>query len=99
MHHASLQFDDQPILKDFNWLVQPGTRIGITGKNGAGKSTLLNIIAGKQKLDSGSIELGETVHLGYYTQMSANLDRTNASLPTCRRLAKKSCKQMVNACQ
>ncbi|MFK5283521.1 ABC transporter ATP-binding protein, partial [Lacticaseibacillus paracasei] len=38
------------------------------------KSTLLNIIAGKQKLDSGSIELGETVHLGYYTQMSANLD-------------------------
>ena len=74
MHHASLQFDDQPILKDFNWLVQPGTRIGITGKNGAGKSTLLNIIAGKQKLDSGSIELGETVHLGYYTQMSANLD-------------------------
>ncbi|ARY91474.1 MULTISPECIES: ABC-F family ATP-binding cassette domain-containing protein [Lacticaseibacillus] len=74
MNHANLSFGHQVILNDFNWLVQPGTRIGITGQNGAGKSTLLNIIAGKQKLDSGTISLGETVQLGYYTQMNTDLD-------------------------
>lgn len=74
MHDASLRFDQQVILNHFDWLVQPNTRIGITGQNGAGKSTLLNIIAGKQALDSGTIELGETVRLGYYTQLNTNLD-------------------------
>lgn len=74
IHDASLRFDQQVILNHFDWLVQPNTRIGITGQNGAGKSTLLNIIAGKQALDSGTIELGETVRLGYYTQLNTNLD-------------------------
>ncbi|KRM72612.1 ABC-F family ATP-binding cassette domain-containing protein [Lacticaseibacillus brantae] len=74
MHHANLTLDKHVILRDFDWLVQPGQRIGITGENGAGKSTLLNVIAGKLPLDSGVIEIGETVRLGYYTQMSQELD-------------------------
>lgn len=72
--HANLQFGDHPILRDFNWLVQPGARIGISGANGAGKSTLLNVIAGQQPLDSGVIKIGETVKLGYYTQQTEPID-------------------------
>lgn len=71
---AQLTLDSHPILRDFDWLVQPQTRIGITGVNGAGKSSLLNVIAGKLPLDSGTVELGDTVKLGYYTQMSQTLD-------------------------
>jgi len=50
-----------------------GDRIGIIGPNGAGKSTLLDILAGKVQPDSGSVEWGETVELGYYDQESAGL--------------------------
>ncbi|WP_461213086.1 ABC-F family ATP-binding cassette domain-containing protein [Lacticaseibacillus sp. GG6-2] len=71
---ANLTLGKHHILQDFSWLVQPGQRIGITGENGAGKSTLLNVIAGKLKLDSGVVEIGETVKLGYYTQLSQELD-------------------------
>ncbi|CAK8053830.1 ABC-F family ATP-binding cassette domain-containing protein [Eupransor demetentiae] len=67
---ASLQFGDRQILKDFNLLVGPGERIGITGQNGAGKSSFLNVIAGRLPLTSGTIEIGETVKLGYYTQVT-----------------------------
>ena len=49
-------------------LIQSRERLGITGKNGAGKSTLLNILAGRIPLDSGTISIGETVRLAYYTQ-------------------------------
>ncbi|MCI1985941.1 MAG: ABC-F family ATP-binding cassette domain-containing protein [Lactobacillus sp.] len=71
---AALRLGDHQILQDFSWLVQPGQRIGITGENGAGKSTLLNVIAGRLLLDSGVLEIGETVKLGYYTQLSQELD-------------------------
>lgn len=49
-------------------MIQSRERLGITGKNGAGKSTLLNILAGRIPLDSGTMSIGETVHLAYYTQ-------------------------------
>ncbi|WP_125703305.1 ABC-F family ATP-binding cassette domain-containing protein [Lacticaseibacillus daqingensis] len=76
LHDASLYLGDHQILDHFDWLVQPGQRIGITGTNGAGKSSLLNVIAGKLPLDDGVVELGETVRLGYYTQLSQTLDGT-----------------------
>lgn len=65
---ANLSFDNKVILKDFNYLIQANERIGITGANGAGKSTLLNALAKKIPLDSGVIEIGETVKLAFYTQ-------------------------------
>ncbi|MFT8995612.1 ABC-F family ATP-binding cassette domain-containing protein [Lentilactobacillus hilgardii] len=67
---ADLAIDNQTILKNFNLLVQPNERIGISGENGAGKTTLLNVIAGRKKLDSGIIKIGETVKLAYYTQLT-----------------------------
>ncbi|USS86627.1 ABC-F family ATP-binding cassette domain-containing protein [Fructilactobacillus cliffordii] len=68
MKDVNLTVADHPILRDFNLIVQNGQRLGISGENGTGKSSFLNAIAGKLPLDSGTIELGETVKLGYYTQ-------------------------------
>ena len=72
--NANLQLGDHRILKDFNWLVQAGDRIGITGENGAGKTSLLNVIAQRVPLDSGVLKIGETVKLGYYTQQTEGVD-------------------------
>ncbi|WP_076461790.1 ABC-F family ATP-binding cassette domain-containing protein [Limosilactobacillus caccae] len=71
---AALHFDNHQILTDFNWLVQAGDRIGITGENGAGKTSLLNVIAQRVPLDSGVLKIGETVKLGYYTQQTEGID-------------------------
>lgn len=71
---ADLKLGDHQILKDFNWLVQAGDRIGITGENGAGKTSLLNVIAQRIPLDSGVLKIGETVKLGYYTQQTEGID-------------------------
>ncbi|MGQ1891181.1 ribosomal protection-like ABC-F family protein [Thermophagus sp. OGC60D27] len=68
LHHISKSFDDITILKDFSYKFVKGEKIGIVGKNGSGKSTLLNILTGALKPDSGEIEPGETLKVGYYRQ-------------------------------
>ncbi|MCZ1625624.1 ABC-F family ATP-binding cassette domain-containing protein [Enterococcus faecium] len=65
---GSCRINDQTLLEHLDLLIQSRERLGITGKNGAGKSTLLNILAGRIPLDSGTMSIGETVHLAYYTQ-------------------------------
>jgi len=62
------------VIKDFSYILLRNDRIGIIGPNGSGKSTLLNLIAGKQTPDSGSIELGSTVNMGYFSQENTYLD-------------------------
>lgn len=73
---ASYRIKEKPILNEFNLLIQSRERLGITGENGAGKSTLLNLIAGKLELQSGQIDIGETVRIGYYTQENEGLDES-----------------------
>lgn len=70
LQDANLTLGDHRILSDFNLLVQAGDRIGISGDNGTGKSSLLNAIAGKLPLDSGTLIVGETVKMAYYTQQT-----------------------------
>ncbi|MFA9456395.1 ABC-F family ATP-binding cassette domain-containing protein [Halalkalibacter sp. AB-rgal2] len=65
---VSKQFANQQIVDSLNELIIPGERIGIVGANGTGKTTLLNMLAGRSKPDSGEVLIGETVHIGYYTQ-------------------------------
>lgn len=65
---GSYRINDQTLLEHLDLLIQSRERLGITGKNGAGKSTLLNILVGRIPLDSGTMSIGETVHLAYYTQ-------------------------------
>lgn len=71
---ANLKLGNHQILQDFDWLVQAGDRIGITGENGAGKTSLLNVIAQRVPLDSGVLKIGETVKFGYYTQQTEGID-------------------------
>lgn len=65
---TSKSYDDEILISDFSYLVIPDERLGIIGPNGSGKSTLLNIMAGRVAVDSGVIDVGETVSIGYYTQ-------------------------------
>jgi ATP-binding cassette subfamily F protein uup len=66
-------YGDKVILKGFDYTFRNGERIGIVGKNGIGKSTFLNIIAGIEKVDSGKVNVGETIVFGYYSQKGINL--------------------------
>ncbi len=70
LQHANLTLGDHRILNDFSLLVQAGDRIGISGENGAGKSSLLNVMADRLPLDSGTLIIGETVKMAYYTQQT-----------------------------
>ena len=67
-------FDGKCVLKSFDFLLQRTDRVGIVGGNGAGKSTLLNLIAGYITPDSGTVTLGETVKLGYFSQHAQEMD-------------------------
>ncbi|EFJ52913.1 hypothetical protein VOLCADRAFT_86383 [Volvox carteri f. nagariensis] len=64
----SLPGSDQPIIRDFTFDFQPGTKLGIAGRNGAGKTTLLDLIAGRKQPTSGKLDVGETSVVGYLTQ-------------------------------
>ena len=68
LKNINKSFGDKLLLRDFSYQFQRGEKVGIVGKNGAGKSTLLNIIQGFEPYDSGSIETGETIKFGYFSQ-------------------------------
>lgn len=61
-------FDDKKILTGFDYTFKKGERVGIIGKNGAGKSTFINILQGLEPVDSGKVNIGETIVFGNYSQ-------------------------------
>lgn len=69
---VNLSFDGRKMLDDFSYKFTRGERIGIVGHNGVGKTTFLNLMADVLKPDSGVIEHGETLRIGYYTQRGIN---------------------------
>ena len=71
---VSKSFGDKTLIKDFSYVSAKNDRIGIVGANGMGKSTLLNMISGKLCPDEGSIVLGDTVNLGYFSQENQDMD-------------------------
>ena len=68
LHHISKSFGDKICIRDFDYIVLKNQRLGIIGPNGCGKSTLLKIIAGVMEPDSGEIEIGDTIKIGYFSQ-------------------------------
>ena len=69
---VTLSFGDRKMLDKFSYKFTRGERIGIVGRNGVGKTTFLNLISGKISPDSGIIEQGETLRIGYYSQRGIN---------------------------
>lgn len=68
LKNINKSFGEKILLKNFSYSFQRGEKIGIVGNNGTGKSTLLNVIQGLEPMDSGSIETGETIKFGYFSQ-------------------------------
>jgi ABC transport system ATP-binding/permease protein len=66
-------FGDRVLIQDFSYEFSPEDRIGIIGGNGVGKSTLMNIVTGRIPPDAGKVEIGSTIHFGYFDQHSDEL--------------------------
>ncbi|WP_417154056.1 ABC-F family ATP-binding cassette domain-containing protein [Rikenella microfusus] len=66
--HLCKRFGDRVILDDFSYLFSRYEKMGIVGNNGTGKSTFIKILLGLETADSGTIDIGETVRFGYYSQ-------------------------------
>ncbi len=66
--NVTKSYNEKPLFKPFSYMVLRDARIGIIGRNGSGKSTLLKIIAGLINPDSGTVDVGETVKIGFFSQ-------------------------------
>ena len=74
LNSISKSFNDKKLIDSFNYIFLRDDRIGIIGKNGMGKTTLINIIRGMIPLDSGEIEIGDTVKIGVFSQDSTEMN-------------------------
>ncbi len=74
LHHISKRYGEKVLIDDFDHIVLKNQRLGIIGPNGCGKSTLIKIIAGLVEPDRGSVEIGETIKLGYFAQEVPDMD-------------------------
>jgi ABC transport system ATP-binding/permease protein len=73
LNNISKAYNGRTLIKDFTYEFSPEDHIGIIGGNGAGKSTLMNIITGREQPDSGMVDIGKTIHIGYFDQHSEEL--------------------------
>lgn len=70
---VSKGYGDRTLIQDFTYIFNPQDRIGIIGPNGVGKSTLMNLITGRETPDAGKIDIGDTIHFGYFDQHSEDV--------------------------
>lgn len=68
LHHINKSYGGRSLINDFSYMFLKNDRVGFIGPNGSGKSTLMKIILGEVAADSGFVELGQTVRIGYYAQ-------------------------------
>ncbi|RED54943.1 ABC-F family ATP-binding cassette domain-containing protein [Cohnella lupini] len=76
IEHLSKRFGERTLINDLSYIAVPEDRVGIVGRNGSGKSTLLKLIAGKLTPDGGTVELGTTVKLGWFSQEHEEMDES-----------------------
>jgi len=72
LENISKTYDCKVLINDFSYNFLKGDRVGFVGKNGCGKTTLMKIIDGRIEPDSGSVNIGQTIKIGYYTQEIEN---------------------------
>ncbi|MXP09104.1 energy-dependent translational throttle protein EttA [Pseudoblastomonas halimionae] len=77
VNNISKAYGDKLLFEDLSFMLPPGGIVGVIGPNGAGKSTLFKILTGKEEPDTGSVDIGSTVHLGYVDQSRGDLDPKN----------------------
>ena len=88
VEHVSKDFGKGPVISDFSYHMVKDDRIGIVGRNGAGKTTLLNLMAGLLPPDGGTVDMGATVRIGYFTQEGKELDRRERAIDYIRGIAR-----------
>ncbi len=74
LHDVSKGYDGKDLLRNFSYTVLRNQRLGIIGPNGCGKSTLIKMIAGLEQPDEGTIEIGETIRIGYLAQEEPDMN-------------------------
>jgi ATP-binding cassette subfamily F protein uup len=74
INHVSKTYGKKMLFENFQYIILRKDRLGIIGDNGCGKSTLLKLIMGMVKPDSGHVDIGDTVKIGYFSQENENLD-------------------------
>ena len=78
----SKSFGDCVIVKDLDFTLMRGDRLGLIGRNGAGKSTLIKLLLGKIQPDAGTVKLGTNIKLAYFDQLREQLDLTKTVAET-----------------
>lgn len=85
--HLSKHFDDKKIIEDFSYTFARYEKVGIVGNNGAGKSTFIKLLIGQIVPDGGTIDVGETVRFGYYSQEGIQFDNQKKVIDAVRDIA------------
>jgi len=104
LEQISKGYGDRTLIRDFSYLFNPDDRIGIIGGNGVGKSTLMDIVTGRVEPDSGTVDRGATIHIGYFDQHSEDVtlnenDRVIDYLKGVAELVKTSDGSVITASQ
>jgi ABC transport system ATP-binding/permease protein len=85
----SKSYGDKVLLKDFTYLFNRFEKVGLIGRNGTGKTTLLNIITGLAEPDKGTVEQGETIVFGYYSQQGIDFDESMTVIDAVKNIAER----------
>lgn len=80
-------YGDRKLIEDFTYIFLKQDRIGIVGPNGCGKSTLLKMILGQVMPDAGTVEIGETIKIGYFSQDNSHMEESMKAIEYVREVA------------
>lgn len=95
LDHVSKSFDGLKYIDDFSYIVLRSDRIGVIGPNGVGKSTLMGLISGELKPDSGSVDVGQTVRIGLFSQETTHMPEDMRVIEYIREVSPTGASQML----
>ena len=87
LHAVTKGYRDRVLIRDFEYILLKGDRIGIIGPNGCGKSTLMKLMAGLEQPDAGCVETGETIRVGYFAQEVPDMEGRERVIDYIREIA------------
>lgn len=101
INDVSKSYGNKDLIRDFTYYTVRNERIGIVGENGCGKTTLIKLILGIEKPDKGNIIIGETLKIGYFSQMAEDMDPKERVIDSVKGIAEyiKTDRGMISASQ